>query len=214
MVINILSVALRTVIIYFILVLSMRISGKRQLGELQLSELVTAFLVSEVASAPITNTDIPILHAIISVTILIFLEISVSYVTTKSVSAKKLFEPAPTLLIYDGKLNIEELGKQRLTADELISSLRLKDISDICAVKYCFLEHNGEISAFTGDTALTLPIIIDGQILGGNLKVLGKNENWINKQIKSQKQRLSDIFIAVTDGNAVTIYAKNQKSNK
>ena len=189
----------------------MRISGKRQLGELQLSELVTAFLISEVASAPITNTDLSIKKSIVAIALLVFLEVAVSYITTKSVFAKKLFEPSPTVLIYNGRLNVYELGKQRLTADELISSLRLKDISDINAVKYCFLEHNGQISAFKNEDVLTLPIVVDGQIQKKHLKTIGKNEGWVKNQLKNQNLTLNDVFIGVSDGNALTVFARKKK---
>ena len=189
----------------------MRISGKRQLGELQLSELVTAFLISEVASAPITNTDISVKKTLIAIALLVSLEVTVSFITTKSVFAKRLFEPSPTVLISNGELNVYELGKQRLTADELISSLRLKDIADVSTVKYCFLEHNGQISAFKQDDVLTLPIIVDGRIHKKHLKTFGKNEDWVKKRLKEQKLTLDDIFIAVSDGNALTVFARKKK---
>ncbi len=210
--IDIFVIAYRTVIIYFVLVLSMRISGKRQLGELQLSELITAFLISEVASSPITNTDKPLISALIPIAVLVSLEVAISYITTKSVPVKRLFEPSPTILIFNGKLNIDELSRQRLTADELISSLRLKDISDVGSVKYCFLEHNGQISAFRNDDILTLPVIVDGKIHKNHLKALGKDENWLNKCIKEQNVRLSDIFIGISDGTTFTVFAKNTKT--
>jgi uncharacterized membrane protein YcaP (DUF421 family) len=188
----------------------MRISGKRQLGELQLSELVTAFLISEVASSPITNNGFGILNASVSIALLVFLEIVVSFITTKSFFAKKVFEPSPTVLISNGKLNSDELGKQRLTVDELISSLRLKDISDISSVKYCFLEHNGEISAFKEGDILTIPVIVDGHIYRNHLKNLGKDENWLSKRLKEQKLTADQVFIGVSDGNTLTVFAKKK----
>lgn len=212
--IKILATVIKTILIYFILVISMRIGGKRQLGELQLSELVTAFLISEVASSPITNSDFSVKNALISIALLVFLEIAVSFITTKSFFAKKVFEPSPTILISNGKLNVNELGKQRLTADELISSLRLKDISDISAVKYCFLEHNGEISAFKEGDTLSIPVIVDGRIYKKHLKNLGKDENWLTKRLKEQKLTADKVFIGVSDGNTLTVFAKKPKGAK
>ena len=189
----------------------MRLSGKRQVGELQLSELITAFLISEVATTPLTDPDMPILYALIPITTLLCLEVTVSYVTTKSVAIKRLFEPPPTVLIGKGKLNIDELKKQRLTADELISSLRLNNVSDINTVGYCFLEHNGQISSFSKDEVLALPVIVDGKIHNGHLKLVGRDENWIKARLREQKTDMSEVFIATSDGNALTVFAKEKK---
>lgn len=189
----------------------MRLSGKRQVGELQLSELITAFLISEVATTPLTDPDMPILYALIPITVLLCLEIMVSFITTKSVTVRRMFEPPPTVLIANGKLNIAELKKQRLTADELISSLRLNNVSDINTVKFCFLEHNGQISSFSKDETLALPLIVDGRIHNGHLKLLGRDENWLKARLREQKTDISEVFIAVSDGNALTIFSKEKK---
>lgn len=205
------TIIIRTIIIYIFLLLSMRLSGKRQVGELQLSELITAFLISEVATTPLTDPDLPLLYALMPIVVLLCLEVCVSYITTKSVSIKRMFEPAPTVLIGKGKLNIKELKKQRLTADELISSLRLKNVADINTVDYCFLEHNGQISSFNKDDALTLPLIVDGKIHNGHLKLLGRDENWLKARLREQKTELNEVFIATSDGNALTVFSKEKK---
>lgn len=122
-------ILIRTLIIYIILIASIRLTGKRQVGEMQLSELTTAFLISEVAAAPLSDPDIPLIYAILPILLLVSLEIIISFITTKSLFFKKMFEPPPTVIISNGKLNLHALNKQRLSADELISSLRLKDVS-------------------------------------------------------------------------------------
>lgn len=208
---GIFTIVIRTIIIYVFLLLSMRLSGKRQVGELQLSELITAFLISEVATTPLTDPDLPLLYALIPITVLLCLEITVSFVTTKSVAVKRMFEPPPTVLIGNGKLNIAELKKQRLTADELISSLRLNNVSDINTVNFCFLEHNGQISSFSKDETLALPLIVDGKIHNGHLKLLGRDENWLKARLREQKTDMNEVFIAVSDGNSLTVFAKEKK---
>ena len=208
------SLFFRTAIIYGVLMLSMRLSGKRQVGELQLSELVTAFLISEVASAPLSEPDIPLLYAILPITVLTCLEVAVSFITTKSVTVKKMFEPSPTVLIANGVLDPSALLKQRLTVDELMSSLRLKDISDVGEVRFCFLEHNGQISVFKNTDTVTLPVIVDGRIHGGHLRLLGRNEAWLNKRLKEQKAELSSVFVAISDGSNLNVYSKIAKNHK
>ncbi len=206
-----LHVLIRTLIIYIALIISIRLTGKRQVGEMQLSELITAFLISEVAAAPITDPDIPLIYGILPILFLVCLEIIVSFIITKSLVFKRLFESPPTPIIAGGKLNIHALEKQRLSADELISSLRLKDVADISELKYCFLEHNGQISAFTEDDGLTLPVIIDGKANHNFLRLIGRDENWLKKRLSEKKLTIDEIFLMTTDGTKVGIVKKEQK---
>ena len=138
------SVLIRTVIIYVSLILIMRFLGKRQIGELQLSELVTALLLSEVASQPLTNASAPLLYAIAPVLTLVCLEIILSFICTKSAPIKSLLEGKPSMVISRGHIQQKEMLKIRMTAEDLLSALRLKDISSPDEVEYAYLEQNGK----------------------------------------------------------------------
>ncbi|MBE6636261.1 MAG: DUF421 domain-containing protein [Ruminococcaceae bacterium] len=203
-------ILLRTLILYFTLVLSIRLTGKRQVGELQLSELTTAFLISEVAAAPLSDPDIPLIHAILPILALVCLEILVSYLITKLPFLKRLLEPSPTILIDRGKLNLHAMQKQRLTADELLSALRQKDVADLSQLEYCFLEQNGQISAFEKQDALTLPVVVDGRIYQHFLTLLSRDEAWLRARLVADKRRLSELFLALSDGNTVKYYERKQ----
>ena len=204
-----LSIFVRTVIIYFSLVLSIRLTGKRQVGEMQLSELITAFLISEVASAPLSDPDVPLLFGLLPIFLLMCIEILVSYLTTKSTHIKRFFEPPPTVLIANGKLNLHALKKQRLTADEVFSALRLKDISTPTDVAFCFLEHNGQISAFTKDQLLQLPVMIDGKVYRHFLSLLGRDEAWLFKHMREDKRKKEELFLVSTDGTTLFYIEKD-----
>lgn len=201
---------IRTLITYIVLIISIKLTGKRQVGEMQLSELITAFLISEVAASPLCDPDIPLVYGFVPILLLVSVEIIVSFVTTKSIFFKKLFQSPPTVIISNGKLNIHALSKQRLSVDELISSLRLKDIADISKLDFCFLEHDGQISAFTSDDGLTLPIIIDGKVNSHFLSLLQKNEAWLKSTLKSDKRNVENIFLMTTDGKN-TFYIEKDK---
>lgn len=204
------TVLIRTAIVYLTLVLSIRLTGKRQVGEMQLSELITAFLISEVASAPLSDTDIPLFYAILPILLLMSFEIAISYIITKSPLCKRLFEPPPTVLIANGKLNLRALKKQRLTADELISALRLNNAPDLGGLRFCFLEHNGQISSFTAEDAITFPIIVDGKIHPSFLKLTGRDEAWLHARLISDKQKKESLFLMLSDGNNVRYYPKEK----
>lgn len=204
-------VLIRTLIIYIVLVASIRLTGKRQVGEMQLSELITAFLISEVAASPLADPDIPLVYGIVPILLLISLEIVISFVTTKSVALKRMFAPPPTVIIKNGRLDLKALGKQRISAEELISSLRLKDIGNISDLSFCFLEHNGQISVFKANDSLTLPLITDGNINTNSLSLIGKDEAWLKARLKSDKRRLGDIFLMTSDGNSAYYVEKEKK---
>lgn len=204
-------VLIRTFLIYITLVASIRLTGKRQVGEMQLSELITAFLISEVAASPLADPDIPLVYGIVPILLLISLEIVISFITTKSVALKRMLAPPPTVLIQNGKLDLKALGKQRISAEELVSSLRLKDIGDISDLNFCFLEHNGQISAFKCGDALTLPLIIDGNINANSLSLIGKDEAWLKAKLISDRRRVNDIFLMTSDGNSAFYVEKEKK---
>ncbi len=207
-------ILIRTALIYIILIASIRLTGKRQVGEMQLSELITAFLISEVAAAPLSDPDIPLLYAALPILLLVSLEIIISFVTTKSPLFKRFFDPPPAVLISGGKLNLHALEKQRLSADELLGSLRLKDVADISGLAFCFLEHNGQISAFGKADGLTLPVIIDGKENPHFLKLLGRDEAWLRARLAAEKKRKEDIFLLTTDGTQVHYIEKEKRKKK
>jgi len=203
-----LTVLIRTAIVYLTLVLSIRLTGKRQVGEMQLSELITAFLISEVAAAPLSDTDIPLLYAILPILLLVALEITLSFLITKLPLLKRLLEPPPTVLIAGGKLNLHALRKQRITADELISTLRLNQVADLSTLEFCFLEHNGQISSFTKEDKLVFPIVVDGKVHPHYLKMIGRDTGWLNARLCSDKQKLPALFLMLSDGNTVRYFPK------
>ena len=136
----------RTIIVYLILLSAMRFMGKRQIGELEVSDLITTLILSEIASLPITNSSIPILHAVIPIVILLTFEVLSSALLVQFPKIKSLISPHPTILIKNGDLSSKGMKKARITADELISELRQNGISDISEVQYAILEQNGKIS--------------------------------------------------------------------
>lgn len=141
-----LTVLIRTFIIYLSLIIVMRLMGKRQIGELEVSDLVTTFLISEIASLPITDTKIPLSHAIIPIIVLLTLEVAISFLLSKFPKFKFIFSARPSTVIRDGKICQRELEDSRLSFDELFSQLRQQGYDDISEIRYAILEQNGNIT--------------------------------------------------------------------
>lgn len=215
----------RTVITYILLMGAMRLMGKRQLGELELSELVVTMLLSELASIPIADNTIPLTFSLIPITVLISLEIIISYLSLKSRNIKKVIGGSPSILINKGRICKTEMEKARLSLDELFSQLRLKDISDISDVEYAILEENGQVSvipkmqarpATAGDLGIdekekgiVHTVVLDGQISQFNLSLTGHSRRWLKDQIKKRKCRLQDVFLFSVDDAGNINFIKN-----
>ncbi len=205
-----LTVLIRTAIIYFVAVFSLKIMGKRQVGEMQISELTTAVLMSELLANPATNPDVPLIYGIIAISALVALEIVVSFVVTKSEIAARIFDNRPSIIIEHGKVKQEELKRLRFGINELVSELRQKDISDISDVDYAILEPNGKISVFPISKAaavtrddlgiskkdgIAFTLVCDGSYCFSGMNAANVTKKDIEKELKKKKLRLSKVFL-------------------
>ena len=141
-----LSIVIRTVILYILLSFSLRITGKRQLGELDVSELVSTLLISEIASIPIDDPDIPMLNAIIPILLIASIEILISAIKNRSERLKAIVEGTPDYIIYKGRILQQRLYDNRISINELLSELRTQGIGNISEVEYAILEQGGSLS--------------------------------------------------------------------
>ncbi|MBQ7907773.1 MAG: DUF421 domain-containing protein [Clostridia bacterium] len=222
------TVFVRTIIIYILFMLIIRLMGKRQVGELQLSELVTTFMLSELAVNPIQDISIPLSYAVIPLLFLLSAEVVLSFLMTKSPTIKKIFYGSPSFIIKNGKLNQKELGRLRIGASELISELRLIGFPDISKVEYAILEQNGKLSAFAkaeeqvvtckdlkikkAEEGVAHPIIIDGKFNESNLDAVGKNQEWARKYLKKHKLDIKDVFLLTCDNQGkLNLIMKDEK---
>ena len=214
----------RTVIIYFVLTVSMRVMGKRQLGEMELSELVTTLLLSEIAAVPIVELRIPLKRAIIPVLLIISFEIIIPFISAKKRFIKKLIEGKPSYIIYKGELRLSEIKKSRISLDELVGELRVQGYFDISDIEYAILETNGQLSVLpkNGDSTsqnvcgMVHNLIINGEIIDFNLKLLGLDKKWLEKKISSLGAKKKDISLLGIDdcGNIISVISHNRKNSK
>ncbi|MBZ9625331.1 DUF421 domain-containing protein [Clostridium sp. FP2] len=194
----------------------MRMMGKKQIGELEPFELVIALMISELATFPMQDIRIPILHAIIPIITLLFLQVATSFIELKSEKARKILTGAPSILIKNGKIDIAELRYQRFNINDLLEELRLKGYFNLSDIEYAILETSGELSILpkTGNSNVTkddlnlsltqeslpIPLIMDGNVNLKNLKILEKDETWLNSILKKNNiDGAKDVFIGIID---------------
>ena len=211
------AIFIRTVIIYLLLLAVMRISGKRQIGEIQISELVTTFLISDIASYPLTNAGVPILNAVIPLLTIIPLEIIFSFLTTKCAPLKTLLDGRPSVIVRRGKIRKKEMERMRLSMDDLLCELRLKNVASIDEADYVILEQNGQISVFPKKSApLSHAIVIDGFLSETGLQEAEKNKHWLYETMKEHGiHSLKDIFLlSVTNDGTLTLIRQDETEQK
>lgn len=215
------TILVRTLLIYVFLILTMRLMGKRQIGELEVTDLVTTLLLSEIASLPITNQDIPVSYALIPMITLLTLEVFSSYILVRFPRLKNLLSAQPSILISGGILNQSALREARLSLDELMSEIRQQGISDLSYVDYAILEKNGKLTvlpkaAYAPPTAKELNlspkpeglmhiVYSNGTFSDAGLQMIGKDRNWLEKQLRRQGVRREELF-CVTASDAGKLY--------
>lgn len=194
------SIFARTVIIYLLLTIFLKIMGKRQIGELEVGELVTTLLISEIVSIPIDTPEIPLLNAVIPLLFILSLEIIISHAKNKSRKIKRIIEGVPSFVIYDGRLQQQELFENRISINEVLAEMRSQGIGDISDVQFCLLEPGGKMSFFERDKAkLAMPVIIDGEFEKENIKRLGISEEWVAKKVQLERKEVDEVFLMTAD---------------
>ena len=225
------TIALRTLLIYIILNVTLRILGKRQIGELEIPELVTTLLLSELATTVISDPSLPFYYSLIPIVLITSFELLVSVIKNKSAFLKRLFEGSPGVLICRGVLDQKELKRMRVSVEELLAAFRLQGIVSIADVYYAILEQNGQLSVILRkecqqpsvkelglslkETGISHAIVVDGQIKREELTASGRTERWLKNALAAEALSLSEVFLlAVDDGGSVVCIPKEKKRKK
>lgn len=206
----------RAIVLYLIVLIVMRLMGKRQIGELQPFELAISIMIADLASVPMSELGIPLTNGIIPILGLLVMDLLISWLNMKSINFRKIVCGKPSILVYRGKIDEKQLKKERFTINELQERLRGNDIFDIADVEYAILETNGEISVITkpGKKNLTpedmgikaeyegIPydLVVEGKVMHENLKTIGKNEKWLDKELDKFNTKSKDVLIATING--------------
>ncbi len=217
-------VLIRTIILYSLVIMVMRLMGKRQIGELQPYEFVITIMISDLAALPMQDTRLPLILGIIPIITLLFIKTILTQLQLKSQFTRKVLEGEPCILICKGKINFNTLKKQQINLDELMEELRLAGYFDLNDIEYAILENNGQMSFLTANSSESskqsgnnsskastpkFPIIyvVDGHINKNSLTTSGKDKVWIENELKKHKiNSIKDVVIAMTDTNGKFYY--------
>ena len=218
---------LRTAFLYLVLILSVRMMGKRQIGQMEASEFVVTMLVANLASIPMQDAAIPLYSGLLPILVVLGMELSLSGLILRSVWVRKFFCGKPVILIDNGKILLENLRRTRVTLDELMGHLRSKDVLDVQTVQFAILETDGSLSVFpypkerpatakeagirTEKQYLPITIIEDGYVSEENLQKAGKDQAWLEETLcQYQATRQGTLLLMVDQEGHVILFRKEQ----
>lgn len=201
------TLILRTLMIYFVVFVVLRIMGKREIGKLSVFDLVISIMIAEIAVFVLEDLEKSLLEGLLPMVILVAVQMIMAYVTLKSRRLRNLFDGHPSVLIEDGMIDRAEMKKQKYTIDDLLLQLRESGVRSVSEVDVAVLETNGKLSVIKWDqdevegtdrvhrpratqtnirlTGLPLPLIMDGEVQDKHLERIDKNRSWLKKQIKT-----------------------------
>ncbi len=218
---------IRTVVVYLVLIIAIRMMGKRQVGQMEPSEFVVTMLVANLASIPLEESGIPLVSGLVPIVTVLGLELVLSWLTMRSIFFRKLLCGKPVILIDNGKILQDNLRRTRVTLDELTGHLREKDVLDISTVQFAILETNGNLSVFpyprfrpadAEDAAvavkeqhLPVTVIEDGWLSEDNLRKAGKDRKWLEKQLRQNKTAAADVLLLTVDDAGHAVFIRKEK---
>ncbi len=212
---------IRTIVLYLVLIAVIRMMGKRQVGEMEPSEFVVTMLVANLASIPMQDGGIPLYSGLVPILTVLGVELILTALSMHSVKLRQLLCGKPVILIENGKILQKNLRSTRVTLDELSELLRGKDVLTPETVQYAILETNGNLSVFpfpeekpasAKDAKITpsqqfLPytLIADGYLYRDNLRLVGKDDRWLCRQLEKRKATVASTWLMTVD-EAGTIF--------
>ena len=221
---------IRSILLYIIVLIVMRIMGKREIGQLQPFELAISIMIADLASIPMSDVGIPISNGIIPILGLLVMHLLISIMNMKSMRAREILCGKPRILIYRGKIDQQALKKERFTLNELQERLRANNVFNLGDVEYAILETSGQITVIQKpNKRTTIPedfnimpeyegipydLIVDGKIMHDNLKTIGKNEVWLKKQVEKFNMKPEEALIVTFDGKGQIFCQKKEKKSK
>ena len=213
-----LIVFLRSIVLYIIVLIVMRLMGKREIGQLQPFELAIAIMIADLAAVPMAETGIPISNGIIPILGLLVMHLIISFLNLKSMKIREILCGKPAILIYRGKIDEKVLKKERFTLNELQERLRSSNVVNLGDVEYEILETSGQVTVIQKpDKRTTIPkdfnitpeyegipydLVVDGKVMYKNLKTIGKDYNWLKKQVNKFNMEPEEALIVTFDGGS------------
>ena len=207
----------RAIVLYIIVLVVMRLMGKREIGQLQPFELAISIMIADLAATPMAESGVPITNGIMPILGLLVMHLIISMINIKSTKARQIICGKPSLLIFRGKIDQNVLKKERFTINELEERLRDNNIFNIGDVEYAILETSGQVTVIPKPNkrpatpedfniepkyeGIPYDLVVDGKVEYENLKKIGKDYKWLQKQTEKFGIKPEQALIVTIDGD-------------
>ena len=218
----------RAILLYIFVLIVMRLMGKREIGQLQPFELAISIMIADLATIPMADTGIPIFNGLIPILGLLVMHLMISILNMKITRAREIICGRPTILIYRVKIDEKALKKERFTINELEERLRGNNIVNLGDVEYAILETSGQVTVIQKpEKRNTIPedfnivpeyegipydLVVDGKIMDENLRIIGKNREWLKKQVEKFNIKPEEALVVTFDGKG-QIFCQAKEKN-
>lgn len=227
---ELITITLRTIFIYFFVLLIIRLMGKREIGKLSVFDLVVSFMIAELAAVSIEDTNVTLLRGMVPVIVLMLMQVSMSFLSLKSSKIRKVIEGTPSFLIKNGEIQEQEMAKHRYNIADLLLQLREKNVEKVTDVEHAILETSGKLSVILkegkqpvtkeeagvelrGQHLLPVPLIIDGKVQDKRLEEIGQTRFWLKNEVQKQGYKdFKDIFFALYDVSNEALHIDRKQS--
>lgn len=208
-----LEVAIKVVIIYFILVFLLRFLGKREVGQLSIFDLVIILIIADIASIGIDNDEF-FYPSLLCLFILALLQKILSKLLLHNAFLRKIFEGKSTIIVYEGKVFVKNMKKESLLIEDLVSQMRLNKVSDINDIRLAVLENNGQLSIIkkSDEKKVYTPIIFSGQFIKENMSLLNINKQYLIEYLKNNEFNYKKILYLAIKDDELLIYNNDKKT--
>ena len=219
----------RTVLFHMVLIVTVRLLGKRQIGEMEPSEFVVTMLLANLATIPMEEPDRSILHGLVPIGLVIAAEMLMAFLMFRSIRVRRLLCGKPVILIENGRILEKNLRQTHVNLDELTMHLREQEIFDLSEVKFAILETNGQLSTLlyakdrpasardagikASETELPVTLISDGNLMRENMEIAKRDEAWIQKELQKRNCRLDEVLLMTVDRAGKIYFVKKREKS-
>ncbi|MBN8208432.1 DUF421 domain-containing protein [Bacillus sp. NTK071] len=216
------TIILRTLVLYFLIIVVFRIMGKREIGQLSILDFVVSIMIAELAVTSIEDPGTPMVRTIVPMGILVIIQILMAYISLKSEKVREIVDGKPSVLIDRGKIDETAMKKQRYNFDDLLIQLRENNIASVSDVEFAILEPSGKLSVIKKEndtkqkdagSLLPLPLILDGKVQEEHLERIGKTSLWLRQELRKvgQKDIKCISYCSLHKNGSFFIDIKNEK---
>ncbi|MFD1676914.1 DUF421 domain-containing protein [Alicyclobacillus fodiniaquatilis] len=224
-------IPLRVLFLYLLVMVALRIMGKREIGQLSVFDFVVSVMIAELSTLPMEDANIPLYQSGIAIGSLVLYQIVVALLQLKSTRFRHLVDGEPSVLVEHGQIKDREMRRHRYSVDDLLTQLREKGMNQLADVEFAILETSGQLSVFPKAEArpltprdmnqhvrpehMPMPLVIDGQPVQKTLEVLGRDTAWLQQTLSQRGYAsLQDVFFASIDGQGdIWIDARDPKEH-